>query len=53
MPYTIQKRGVAYLLMKKDGNHLKIISRHTSREKAKAAIRAIETSKHGAKMRNR
>jgi hypothetical protein len=47
MPYKIEKRGRIYFLKKKDSN--KIISRHTSRAKAQAAIRAIEANKHGGK----
>lgn len=44
MPYVIQKQGRIYFLKKKDSNT--IISRHTSKAKAQAAIRAIEASKH-------
>jgi hypothetical protein len=44
MPYSIKKKGVAFVLINKDTG--KTISRHKTREKAKAAIRAIEASKH-------
>lgn len=46
----IRKRVHGYVIVNKTG---RVLSRHTTLAKAKASFRAMEASKHGAKMRNR
>lgn len=46
----IRKRKTGYVIVNKTG---RVLSRHATRAKAQASFRAMEASKHGAKMRNR
>lgn len=47
----IRKHGDGWVIVQKRTG--RILSHHTTRSKAEASFRALEASKHGAKMRNR
>jgi hypothetical protein len=47
----IRRRGGQYVIVQKGTG--KVLSRHATRAKAAASFRAMEASKHGARMRNR
>ena len=47
----IRKRGNEWVIWQKGTG--KVLSRHSSLAKAQASFRAMEASKHGAKMRNK
>jgi hypothetical protein len=52
MAYKYVKKQGRYWVVTQKGTG-KVLSRHTSQAKAEASFRAMEASKHGAKMRNR